>query len=124
MKTVSWTISDGRTAEVTISLRTSRTVNADGHRVEVDDCEIITTVALGGTVIGCDIDRVDGHPIVVASCGRLGIVAEQYEQIQAAIAEVKTDPVWRAKEAREAEAIASAIEYEQHAASMRRVMGE
>jgi len=109
---IKWTLSSGKAASVTVSLETSREINADGHTVTVPCCELHTTgEAEGMGVLGYHVQRID-HPEMAGRCGKLGIPAEQMDEIEVAIVECKATPEWRAKEANEAQARKEADDYE------------
>lgn len=105
MRTINWTLRDGRVATYTVALVLSREINADGDRVTVPCCEIERTMAVAGMgYVGADIDtflapRNLGGTEVVAGIGRkVAITRDVLDQINAAVAEVEAAPEWQAKQ--------------------------
>lgn len=102
---IEWATSKGL-ACVTVSLETSRTINADGEMVTVACCEMHIAATVAGQIVGT------GSPIrrpmvvqgvqIAATLGKLAIRPEHLAQIDAAIAEVQATPEWQAKVARQA----------------------
>jgi len=128
MRQVKWTLNDGRTATITVSLQTERTISADGDVATVPCCEIHIVGEVAGVVMGDSADRLAsprrvGTSTVVGRCGGLGIREQQMAEIEAAIAEIKSTPEWIENERRQAEARRESAKYEAHRDRMRRVMG-
>ena len=102
-KEITWTTKAGE-AKVSITLVTTKTINADGDKVDVKCCEINTRVTVNGHHIGEMIDKISSnHPAlsVVTDargiCGKLIIREKQYNEIMTAYDEIKSTPEWKAK---------------------------
>lgn len=122
---VTWQTSKGL-ATVTVTLTTSKTVDADGDKVTVPACELhITAEVEGMGMIGCGRPTtVKAAPAGVVACiGSLALSAEHLASINAAIAAAESTPEWQAKLAAEAESRRQSDEYERGREMMRRVMG-
>ena len=102
--TRAWTTAAGTKITASITLVLSKTINADGDKIEVDCCELSAVRA-----------DVSGHPTqmtftpfmaprkqqgqtYVASIGNLGLTAGQARTIREMIDEIKTHPAWIAKQ--------------------------
>lgn len=123
-ETIRWTLSNGAEATVTVSLeRKIRHLGTDDHLGAITRDEGLV-VKVEGRVEGMgqlgthyserdisDKHRADG---VVGRIGKLGIKAEQAEQIKAAIARAKSHPDYVAQVAARAEADARLEAYEAH----------
>ena len=126
-RTIAWDTSKGK-ASVVVELVTSRDINADGDKVMVACCDMHIVGNVDGIgVVGYDICTHDIHPKlaemgVVAMCGKLGIKQDQYNEIIAAINEIKATPEWQAKIARQEAGDKAAREYDEHRATMRKAM--
>jgi hypothetical protein len=121
-KEITWTLSTGKEAKVTVELTTEETINADGHKVTVPCCDMTIRAEIEGMgVVGW------GHPqkaqTAVAKIGKLGIIKDNLDRINAAIAEIEATPEWQAKIERAEKAAKESAEYERHRAKMKRVMG-
>ena len=102
--TRSWTTLAGTevTAEVKLILR--KTINADGHKIETDCCEIgeVTADPTGHprqyyyTQYGTP--RVENGNTYVAAIGRLGLTDDTNKIVQDMLAEIKAHPAWVAKQ--------------------------
>ncbi len=122
-KTIEWLTGTQQRASVVVELVTSRTVDADGPKIDVPCCDLSTRVYLDGDLLGFDLQPVTGHAVIVAKCGKLGIKAEQMAEINAAVASIKQSPEWIANEERAASAARANDKYESGREQMRRVMG-
>lgn len=129
MRTIKWTLTDGRAVTYTVELVTEREVNADGDRMTVPCCEIVERCEIpGATIIGDAVPlstpKVQGGKTLVAVIGgKVGITADIYGQILAARAEAEATPEWQAKLVAERANAAGIAEYEAHRKRMRKVMG-
>lgn len=124
MKAITWNTKDGKAVTVTVDLKTSRTINADGDKVEVKCCEIeIFATAEGLGVVGSGRPEEIKHPELAAKIGKLGITAARLAEINEAIAEVEATPEWQAKMVAKAQAEKAEREYDAHRAKMAKVMG-
>jgi len=127
--TTTWKLSNGKAADVTVELRTERTINADGDVMVVPCCELtvlghVEGIGLMGEgVVRLPAPQMVGAVQIVGSCGRLGIPEAQMVEIEGAIAAAKASPEWRAHEANAARIEREGREYDRHTAKMRRVMG-
>lgn len=125
-KEITWTLSTGKEAKVTVELITKETIWADGDNVEVNCCEMkITAEVEGNGCIGTtrptSIPKNDRG--LVAAIGKLGINRDNLNRINAAIAEIEATPEWQAKIKGMEIAARESAEYEAHRAKMRKVMG-
>lgn len=124
-----WKTQTGATAAVTCELVTSEIRHADGWNVKVDVCRIETTATVSGMgTIGHGITTLAravtvGDAKVVAKCGRLAITADNMAVIDGLIADLKTQPIWLANEARLEKNRVGVAEYESDREVMRRTMG-
>ncbi len=119
-----WTTSDGRTAEVTVTLITSKALDADGDKITVPCCEMEITATVNGEQVGYGYPQAINHPVAVAMIGKLGISKANMVKVEAAIDEIKATPEWQAKTAREEQNRKDEIEYDKHYAKMRKIMTE
>jgi len=119
-----WTTSDGRTAEVTVTLITSKALDADGDKITVPCCEMEITATVNGEQVGYGYPQAINHPVAVAMIGKLGISKANMVKVEAAINEIKATPEWQAKTAREEQNRKDEIEYDKHYAKMRKIMTE
>ena len=119
-----WTTGDGRTAEVTVSLITSKVLDADGDKITVKCCEMEITATVNGEQVGYGYPQTINHPVAVAMIGKLGINKANMIKVEAAIDEIKATPEWQTKEAREEQNRKDEIEYDKHCATMRKAMRE
>jgi hypothetical protein len=126
-KTIEWTLTSGKKAAVAIELQTTKTVDADGYKIDVKCCEMhITGSVEGRGTVGYTITR---KPVTVggttypATIGKLCIPAASLAEIDAAIAEIEATPEWRAKVAAEERREAADKAYEEHREKMRKIMG-
>lgn len=121
---LSWT-ANGHTCKVTATLRTAKTVDADGVAVKIDCCEMSVTLQVDGRIVGYGAPiRCQGLPNGrVARMGRASLTAARTAEIEAMIAELKATPEWQAKLANDVQAETEAAGYDAHRARMRTVMG-
>lgn len=101
---IEWTTSKG-VACVTVILETSRTINADGDKIEVPCCEMHIAATVAGQLVGTSYP-IRRHMVVqgvqiAATIGKLAIRPEHLAQIEAAIKEIEATPEWQAKVARQ-----------------------
>ena len=124
METITWTTKTGKAVEVTVELKTTRTINADGDKVDVKCCkmEIFAKVEGMGIVGSGRPERIKQGDLV-ANIGKLGINAENLAKIESAIADIEATPEWQAKLAARPQAEKEEREYDAHRAKMRKVMG-
>jgi hypothetical protein len=125
-KEITWTLSTGKEAKVTIELITKETIWADGDNVTIKCCKMAIVAEVEGH--GCvgttkpnSIPKNDRG--LVAAIGKLGINRENLDKINAAIAEIEATPEWQAKIKGMEIAARESAEYEAHRAKMRKVMG-
>ncbi len=98
---IKWTVGNGSAAEVTVRLITAHEVNCDGDKAMIPCCKIEICATIDGRTAGYGRpEAVKGHPVAVAKIGKLGIRAEQYPAVIAAIAEVEAAPEYVAHMAR------------------------
>ena len=81
MKKISWKLQSGKEASVSVSLKLSEIVDADGQKVEVKCCEMeIVAEVEGMGVVGY------GRPVeaqeAVAKIGKLGIAQGNLKKIE------------------------------------------
>jgi len=119
-----WTTGDGRTAEVTVSLITSKVLDADGDKITVKCCEMEITATVNGEQVGYGYPQTVNHPVAVAMIGKLGISKANMVKVKAAIDEIKATPEWQAKIARVEQNRKDGIAYDKHCATMRKAMRE
>lgn len=127
-KTIEWTTKTGKPVVVTMTIETSREINADGDKMTVSCCDMHTTATVDGQTVGYSINTINAsHPAhklgAVAMCGNLCITQANYDAIKAAQTELESTPEWQAKVARQAASDKAAKEYDAHRAMMRKVMG-
>ena len=122
-KKIEWTTGTKQTAMVTVSLITSKTLDADGDKITVDCCEMQIMAYIDGQFVGSGAPQKANHPVAVAKIGKLGITQTNLDRINAAIAEIEATPEWQAKKAREAQSLKNSIAYDDHRAKMRKIMG-
>ncbi|MFA5391890.1 MAG: hypothetical protein WC331_10775 [Candidatus Omnitrophota bacterium] len=121
-KEITWTLSTGKEAKVTVELLTSETINADGIKVAVKCCKMEIMARVEGVgIVGSG--RPQKAQTAAARIGKLGITRENLDKINAAIAEVEATHEWKEKEAKAKKAEKENREYEAHRAKMRKVMG-
>lgn len=123
---VEWMSASGLRVTVTVSLETSRVVDADGDKVVVPAANMHITAeveTMGVVGYGRPTALTDGPAGYVARIGNLAITAEHIETIKAAISTVEATTEWQAELAKRAAAEREAAEYDAHRAMMRRVMG-
>lgn len=123
-KQITWTTGDGRTAEVTVSLITSKVLDADGDKITVPCCEMEIRATVNGEMVGYGYPQTIKHPVAVAMIGKLGINKANMTKVDAAIDEIKATPEWQAKVAREERNRKDGIAYDKHCATMRKAMRE
>jgi len=121
MKKISWKLQSGKEASVSVSLKLSEIVNADGQEVEVKRCEMeIVAEVEGMGVVG------HGRPVAAqeaaAKIGKLGIAQENLDKIESAIKEIENDPEWIAKMAAKKAAREQEVAYEKASAKVRKAM--
>ena len=119
-----WTTSDGRTAEVTVTLITSKVLDADGDKITVKCCEMVIRATVNGEMVGYGYPQTISHPVAVAMIGKLGISKTNMVKVKAAIDEIKATPEWQAKVAREEQNRNDQIAYDKHCAKMHKAMRE
>jgi len=124
-RTITWQTRDGRQVEVTVGLYVpiSEALNARtadqtaeravGYRLRFDGCDC-------GTV---GLTMLPHHPVAVAQLGRkIGVTADNYALIQAAVAEVKDCDEYRASEAMLARAASIRADHAAHLDMMDQAM--
>ena len=122
-KEITWITKDKREAKVTVTLITSKELDADGDKITVDCCEMQIRATVNGQSVGYGYPQTVNHPVAVAKIGSLGIAAYNMTKIEAAINEIKSTPEWVEKERRAAINEKVGKEYDKHRAKMRKVMG-
>jgi len=125
-KTVSWKNSNGQEITVVAELVTSRTRNADGHKVTGSCCEIEVAASVDGVVVGTGRprNRRDLPPGYKAVIGRLALDNERYKLVMAAIAELEASPEWLRKIADLKAAVEGDEWYRRHTEKMKKAMSE
>lgn len=125
--TITWTLSDGRTATATVRLEhvldrigtnewTGKPIIKDrGYELRVIG-EVEGRVYGQWMSKGC---RLDGYGAVI---GKLAVPDAQVAEIDAAIARLKQSPEWQEQEARWAEHAAEMDDYDAHTRRMGRIM--
>ena len=112
-KQIMWETGSGREAIVTVKV-VEDLDRAGNRRKGTAVVEITATV--GGVDMGCTLQTIN-HPAAVAKIGNLGITAENYALILAAIAEANATPEVVAHKAAIAAGLAAVSTYEtEHAA--------
>jgi hypothetical protein len=127
-KTVTWTTKSNKTAVVTMTIETSKEINADGDKVTVSCCDMHTTATVDSQTVGYSINTINAnHPAhklgAVAMCGNLCIAQANYDAIKAAQTELENTPEWQAKVSRQKASDKASKEYDAHRAMMSKVMG-
>lgn len=115
-KQITWTTGNGKAATVTVELVTERYIGHDDYLGDLTkpcaDIRVSANIDGMGTV-GHNYRRIDNHPQgVAAMCGKLGIMECNSARIDAAIAECKATPEYRAQAERERLANAEEAEYQ------------
>lgn len=123
-RVVTWTTGDGRVAKVTVTLVTSKVLDADGDKITVPCCDMVITATINGTLVGYGYPQAVNHPAAVGKIGNLGIVAANMAKIEAAVNEIKATPEWQDKERRAEISDQVRREYDAHRAMMDKVMAE
>jgi len=123
-KEITWTTGDGREAKVTVTLVTSKELDADGDKITIDCCEMTIRATVNGQVAGYGYPQTVNHPAAVAKIGNLGITADNMAKITAAIDEIKATPEWIEKERRAAQNERVSREYDEHYRKIARAMAE
>lgn len=124
MKAITWTTKTGKAVKVTVDLKTTKRIWADGDEVMVKCCEMeIVAEVEGMGIVGSGRPEDANHPELPAKIGKLGITADHLAEINEAIAETEATAEWQAKMAAKAQAVKEEREYEAHRAKMRKIMG-
>jgi hypothetical protein len=127
-KTITWTTKSNKAVVVTMTIETSKEIDADGDKITVSCCDMHTTATVDGQTVGYNINTINAnHPAhklgAVAMCGKLCIAQANYDAIKAAQTELENTPDWLAKVARQEASDKASKEYDAHRAMMRNVMG-
>jgi hypothetical protein len=127
-KEITWITSDGRAVVFCVTLKTEEKTSHynDGNRTE--STKAICKIEYSATVDGEDVGdsrlrTIKGHPVAVASIGKLGIAQVNYDRVMAAKAEVEASDyvvAWRAKEAQQDAELKA---YYDHVARVEKMMG-
>jgi hypothetical protein len=117
-KQIKWETGSGREAVVTVAV-VEDLDRAGNRRTGTAVVEIAATV--GGVDMGCTLQTIK-HPVAVAKIGNLGITAENYALILAAIAEANATPEVIAHKAAIAAGLAVASKYEAEHAAVEKAM--
>ncbi len=105
---VSWELSDGRAATVTIELITGKDIWLDGHESTMSVCEKHLYAELDGEDVGYHIQEVKNHAQCSARIGKLGLTFKMHRLIKDAIRKIESTDEWQAKVKREADNAAAA----------------
>ena len=101
---IEWTLTDGRTAVVTVTETTAAAVNADGHVVEVDKHSLSICAEVDGATVGygepVDCPEIPG---VSGKIGILGMRPENYNRVMTVIDGIKAGEAYQADAAKRAE---------------------
>ena len=117
-KQIKWVTGSGREAVVTVSV-VEDLDRAGNRRTGTAVVEITATV--GGVDMGCTLTEIN-HPVAVAKIGNLGITAENYAAIKAAITEANATPEVIAHKAAIAAGLAAVSKYEAEHAAVKNAM--
>ena len=126
-KEITWQTKTGQVAKVEIELILEDTLDADGDKVTVPVCrmDITASVEEMGVVGTGGIVRVSGNDKgLVARIGRLGLSEDNFDRINAAIADIKATPEWQAKIKRGEMAERVDEEYHNHYNAVKKMMAE
>jgi hypothetical protein len=127
MKTITWTMGNGKTATVDVTLVTERHLGTvHGQAVTRPCCKIKVVATIDGMgEVGYSYRRVDNHPQgVAAMCGKLGIMEANAQRIDAAIGELKAIPEWISHERAEEQAERDEADYQASTARIAAAMAE
>lgn len=104
MNEITWKLSNGKPASVTVELVLIKTINADGDKIDVPCCEPEIMAYVDGAPVG------SGEPMLLPKSapasiramgsmviGKLLIPTDKYADVVAAINEAKSAPEWIAK---------------------------
>ncbi len=94
---VSWELTDGRNASVTIELISQDKVNCDGHVVTVNACYQAITGRIDGETTGYHIQTIKNHAHCAAKIGKLGLTFENYRLVREAISKIESSTEWQDK---------------------------
>lgn len=119
---IEWIVGDGRNAVVTISLKTTDSINADGHIVQIDKTQLEIVTTLDGKIVDTGYPRKVNHPQAVSSLGIVYLLPETDNRIRQAIREVESHPAWRAKLAAEEKALREERDYEMQRSEIEKTM--
>ena len=101
-----WTTKKGMQFEVVSTLTLSETINADGHKTDVDCCKTFFTANINGKRHPTDGIITTGYPqtirghVFLAKFGRLYMTDQNdVDRIQAVVAKTESHPAWLANQA-------------------------
>ena len=125
-KIITWQLNSGKQASVSVELITKKTINADGHKVDVDTCEIEIIANIDG--IGCiGFGEPQNHPKLpagyVSHIGKLVIDQKNTEKIYDAIYDIKGSEIYQEHLAKIEENKKSVAQYEKANAEIKKAMG-
>lgn len=122
-KEITWTTGAGKEAKVTVELVTEKVTDADGDKITVKCCEMIITASVDGMgILGMGRPQRETKQGVAGRIGKLGMVKENLDRVNAAIAEIEASPEWIAKIARQKAAEKASIEIDAHQRRMAHIM--
>lgn len=121
-KVIEWKTSQGMDAKVEITLTLEKTVNADGHLINVNACDLDIIATVDGKSMGWGEPKKINHPIAVATIGKLAMTQENFNRVNAALTEIKNTPEWIAFEKKEMAALLASEEYEKSTARINAAM--
>lgn len=127
MKKIEWTTGDGRSAVVTVTLKTERLIGHDDFIGDIKKpcCEISVSATVDGKDMGGlgNVTKIN-HPVAVAAVGKLAMTQENADRVYSAISEFENSEYaqnWRKKEMI---ARAELKDYEAHCDKMHAMMND
>ena len=127
MKKIEWTTGDGRSAVVTVTLKTERLIGHDDFIGDIKKpcCEISVSATVDGEDMGGlgNVTKIN-HSVAVAAVGKLAMTQENADRVYAAISDLENSEYAQNWCKKELMARAELKEYEDHCDRMHAVMEE
>lgn len=123
-ETVEWQSTAGSTLRFVVELVREETDHGGniGWRTAPRGLSILQALTIDGVREHGILTPVTDHPVVVAKIGRVGLKADRYSQLRAAIAAVEAHPEYVAELAARAEGLRVMAEHEEHVARVENMM--
>ena len=124
-KEITWKTGAGKEAKVTVDLITSKVNYCDGDNVTVKCCDLVITAQVDGMgILGMGRPQSVSAKGISGAIGKLGMVKENLDRVNAAIAEIEASPEWIAKIENQKAAMKAEQEVYAHQRRMAKTMRE